>query len=631
MAQKALPGLSWSEFIRGGIPINDPNEKGYMAMDMGEGTAFRIGDKNIYAYQPYGPGSPHTLYSEPLNNRSTQDAARQDAAQLYRAQVQEDINSRNWLQQPTILFDQNKPMAPISLDPRNTHTRSIPESKPTDLYFTEYLDTDLPLDLMTVSSRTSPEWAGSPSSPQVVADQLNRPGIRSITSTNADLAPVALSSNNQAMYGKNAVTSAPLDAPPPAALTPGYEVGIDDITAYDFDLGHTPQTTAPTDTYLNSREYLSTGWPAKWGGRSNYDPYDVPGRLTYSSQPSGSMPGYTPPEALLPGKPDKSIADVFTDFFTSAPEKISVTDPSNLHAQPNRSYISTDPADIMGGVMNKGPYGTAGTMINSDLNTSAKVGAGIMGLGSLLAGPGTLLLGPLGSLANSMGAYQDLGNPTFDPDSLSITGQGFMSGKTSEFDEEYPGGVFYQSGPLNNYNSLSTAPVGIERGGTAPVGTYLQYGPKDAPFRAEAKDFIGDLTYSELQNEISRNPEEYSTVVGGTGDGGGDGGDGGDCFLTTAACEVMGKPDNCVELETFRKVRDKLYNHPIAKWLIRKYYREAPLGADLLRSHPNRDEIAKTMFTKYIPKVMKALEKGSTWRAIFLYWAMSRFVKRSVL
>ncbi len=587
MAQKALPGLSWSDFTAGGIPINNPNEKGYMAMDMGEGTAYRIGDKNIYGYQPYGPGSPYTLYSEPLNNRSTQDAARQDAArqdaarqdaaQLYRAQVQEDINSRNWLQQPTILFDQNKSMAPISLDPRNTHTRSRPDPKPTDPYFTEPLLTDLPLDLMTVSS---PEWVGPPSSPQVVADQLNRPGIRSITSTNADLAPVVLSSNNQAMYGKNAVTSAPLDAPPPAALTPGYEVGIDDITAYDFDLGHTPQTTAPA------------------------------------------------PEALLP---DKSIADVFTDFFTSKPEKISVTDPSNLHAQPNRSYISTDPADIMGGVMNKGPYGTAGTMINSDLNTSAKVGAGIMGLGSLLAGPGTLLLGPLGSLANSMGAYQDLGNPTFDPDSLSITGQGFMSGKTSEFDEEYPGGVFYQSGPLNNYNSLSTAPVGIERGGTAPVGTYLQYGPKDAPFRAEAKDFIGDLTYSELQNEISKNPEEYSTVVGGTGDGGGDGGDGGDCFLTTAACEVMGKPDNCVELQTFRKVRDKLYNHPIAKWLIRKYYREAPLGADLLRSHPNRDEIAKTMFTKYIPKVMKALEKGSTWRAIFLYWAMSRFVKRSVL
>jgi hypothetical protein len=352
----------------------------------------------------------------------------------------------------------------------------------------------------------------------------------------------------------------------------------------------------------------------------------------------------------------KGIADVITDFFTSAPEKISVTDPSNLHAQPNGSYISTDPADIIGGVMSKGPHGTAGTMINSDLNTSAKVGAGIMGLGSLLAGPGTLVLGPFGSLANSMGAYQDLGNPAIDPDSLSVTGQGFMSGKTSE-----PGGVFYQSGPLNNYNSLSTAPVGIERGGTAPVGTYIEYGPEyatsrlgstfdqtewvdadtgkpldantyyDTPFRAEAQDFVGDLSYGELQNEISTNPDEYSTAVGGTGDGGDDGGGDGACFLTTAACEVMGKPDNCVELQTFRKVRDKLYNHPIAKWLIRKYYREAPLGADLLRSHPNRDEIAKTMFTKYIPKVMKALEKGSTWRAIFLYWAMSRFVKRSVL
>ena len=105
----------------------------------------------------------------------------------------------------------------------------------------------------------------------------------------------------------------------------------------------------------------------------------------------------------------------------------------------------------------------------------------------------------------------------------------------------------------------------------------------------------------------------------------------GSCFLTTAACEVLGKPDDCIELQTFRKVRDNLFNHPIAKWLIRKYYREAPLGAELLRKHPNKEEISTTMFSKYIPKVMVALEKGQTWKAILLYWAMSRYVKKGVL
>ena len=114
-------------------------------------------------------------------------------------------------------------------------------------------------------------------------------------------------------------------------------------------------------------------------------------------------------------------------------------------------------------------------------------------------------------------------------------------------------------------------------------------------------------------------------------DTGGDSDGSGDCFLTTAACEVLDKPDDCIELQTFRRVRDELLDHPIAKWLIRKYYREAPMKAELLRNHPNRAEISATMFNKYIPRVMVALEKGQTWKAILLYWSMSNYVKKGVL
>jgi hypothetical protein len=139
-------------------------------------------------------------------------------------------------------------------------------------------------------------------------------------------------------------------------------------------------------------------------------------------------------------------------------------------------------------------------------------------------------------------------------------------------------------------------------------------------------------TEAGLDSATSTARGEYEAAANAMDQGDSDGGGGGGgCFLTTAACEVLDKPDDCIELQTFRRVRDELLDHPIAKWLIRKYYREAPMKAELLRNHPNREEISATMFNKYIPRVMVALEKGQTWKAILLYWSMSNYVKKGVL
>jgi len=112
----------------------------------------------------------------------------------------------------------------------------------------------------------------------------------------------------------------------------------------------------------------------------------------------------------------------------------------------------------------------------------------------------------------------------------------------------------------------------------------------------------------------------------------GEGPDGGDdgCFLTTAACEILEKSDNCDELNAFRKVRDELWGKWYIQHLIKKYYRLAPAKANQLRVHPRRQQIAATMFQKYVPRVMKALKNDQTWRAILIYISMSRFVKREL-
>ncbi|MDP7149478.1 MAG: hypothetical protein QGI08_03655 [Paracoccaceae bacterium] len=56
------------------------------------------------------------------------------------------------------------------------------------------------------------------------------------------------------------------------------------------------------------------------------------------------------------------------------------------------------------------------------------------------------------------------------------------------------------------------------------------------------------------------------------------------CFLTTAACQYKGLPDNCYELQTMRKFRDDfLSRFSEGRELIAEYYRIAPQLTPLLK------------------------------------------------
>jgi len=61
------------------------------------------------------------------------------------------------------------------------------------------------------------------------------------------------------------------------------------------------------------------------------------------------------------------------------------------------------------------------------------------------------------------------------------------------------------------------------------------------------------------------------------------------CFLTTAACEFMGLPDDCLELETLRQFRDE----HVPKSLVDEYYQIAPAICQKL----NKDQLAYVWVT----------------------------------
>lgn len=86
-------------------------------------------------------------------------------------------------------------------------------------------------------------------------------------------------------------------------------------------------------------------------------------------------------------------------------------------------------------------------------------------------------------------------------------------------------------------------------------------------------------------------------------------GGGGGCYITTAICEYRNKADNCYELETFRKFRDKwLILQPDGKELIKRYYLNAPTIVRLINSSENKSEIYNDIENKYLDICLKDIE-----------------------
>jgi hypothetical protein len=73
------------------------------------------------------------------------------------------------------------------------------------------------------------------------------------------------------------------------------------------------------------------------------------------------------------------------------------------------------------------------------------------------------------------------------------------------------------------------------------------------------------------------------------------------CFLTTAACEVVGLPDDCWELRTLRRFRDRAMPRlPSGAEDIARYYREAPAIVAALRRRADAPRAFLALYWRWI-------------------------------
>lgn len=98
----------------------------------------------------------------------------------------------------------------------------------------------------------------------------------------------------------------------------------------------------------------------------------------------------------------------------------------------------------------------------------------------------------------------------------------------------------------------------------------------------------------------------------------------GDCFITTATCVSLGKPDDCYELNTFRNFRDT--------WLLKRFYGRlgfkvyywlAPKLVSRINHLPNASTIYRQTWVQYLNPCLHLLEEKKYYQAMLVYITMA--------
>ncbi len=144
-------------------------------------------------------------------------------------------------------------------------------------------------------------------------------------------------------------------------------------------------------------------------------------------------------------------------------------------------------------------------------------------------------------------------------------------------------------------------------------GKIYQYGKGYAQDLPKAKAFFKkakNLGHAKAENEIrkvegwiqsNQSKEQYSASRSYSSTSYSSSSSSKGCFLTTATCVALGKPDNCEEIMAFKAYRDQnLAKAADGEKLIIEYYRIAPLLVERIDAMPNAKEIYINLYNRYI-------------------------------
>ena len=89
------------------------------------------------------------------------------------------------------------------------------------------------------------------------------------------------------------------------------------------------------------------------------------------------------------------------------------------------------------------------------------------------------------------------------------------------------------------------------------------------------------------------------------------GGSSGGCYLTTACVDVMGLPDDCIELNALRMFRDEYMGQlPEGKTEIKEYYEKAPMIIEEIKNRCEETLVFREIYNDVIVPCVEHIQNG---------------------
>ncbi len=104
------------------------------------------------------------------------------------------------------------------------------------------------------------------------------------------------------------------------------------------------------------------------------------------------------------------------------------------------------------------------------------------------------------------------------------------------------------------------------------------------------------------------------------------------CYITTAVCRSMGRPDDCYELNTLRNYRDSyLLSTDKGKEMVEEYYNIAPTIVKRIDKKAEADKIYEDIWKTYLSPCITLIENGENEKCRDLYSSMVRKLEAQYL
>lgn len=104
------------------------------------------------------------------------------------------------------------------------------------------------------------------------------------------------------------------------------------------------------------------------------------------------------------------------------------------------------------------------------------------------------------------------------------------------------------------------------------------------------------------------------------------------CYITTAVCRSLDKPDDCYELTALRRYRDEyLLSSEKGKGLVEEYYNIAPTIVKRINKQENADEIYHGIWETYLSPCIRLIEENRKEECRDVYSSMVRKLEKEYL